>query len=68
MIKRIYIVEFEKNGINYSRAFTDLDQVRIHLIHGWELPYDESKLIQLDTSGVIYDQDDITIRQVGVVR
>jgi hypothetical protein len=68
MIKRIYIVEFEKNGINYSRAFTDLDQVRIHLIHGWELPYDESKIEKLDTKGIIYNQDNIVIKQIGIVR
>ena len=69
MNRFIYLVKFKsKGGKEYEIAFPDLDQLRIHLVHGWELPYDESKLEILDTSGVIYDRDDITIRQVGVVR
>ena len=65
----IYIAKFKsKQGKQYEFGFDNLDQLRIHLVHGWELPYDESKLESLDTSGVIYDRDDITIRQVGVVR
>lgn len=67
MIKKAYIVEFEKNGVKYGRAFTDLDQMRVHLIHGWDLPYDESRLIQSEQCGVIYDHEGIKITQVGLV-
>ena len=69
MNRFIYLVKFKsKGGKEYEIAFPDLDQVRIHLVHGWDLPYDESKIEKLDTSGVIYNQDNIVIRQVGVVR
>ena len=64
----IYVVKFSKNNKSYEYAFTSLDQVRVHLTYGWELPYDESKLIDTDSNGVIYDQDGITITQTGLVK
>ena len=64
----VYIVKFSKNNKPYEYAFTSLDHVRVHLTYGWELPYDESKLIDTDSKGVIYDQDGITITQMRLVK
>lgn len=68
MNRFIYLVKFTKGEKQYEFAFADLNQVRIHLIHGWDLPYDESKIEKLDTKGVIYNQDNIVIKQIGIVR
>ncbi len=64
----IYVVKFKKNDKQYEFAFGNLDTVRVHLTYGWQLPYDESKVIDSDKNGIIYNQDGIVIEQISLVK
>lgn len=64
----IYKVNFTHNDKEYELAYESVDLVRIHLVHGWKLPFDESKVIKSDDNGIIYNQDGITVEQIGFVR
>jgi hypothetical protein len=64
----IYIVSFSK-GKEYNRAFADLDKLRQHLVYGFELPFDESKIKDTGQDReIIYSQDNITIERVVLVQ
>ena len=60
----LYLVNFSKNGKDYEMLFVDLNQVRIHLTYGWDLPFDESEVIKSDKKEIIYDKDGIKIKQI----
>jgi hypothetical protein len=63
----IYIVSFSKGKV-YNRAFADLDKLRQHLVYGWELPFDESKITDTGQDReIIYSQDNITIEKVVLI-
>ncbi len=64
----IYVVKFKKNDKQYEFAFGNLDTVRVHLTYGWHLPFDESKVTESDSNGIIYNQDEIIIEQIGFIR
>lgn len=64
----IYKVNFTFNGIERELAYETIDLVRIHLKYGWQLPFDETKVIKSDDNGIIYNQDGITVEQIGFVR
>lgn len=64
----IYKVNFTYNGIERELAYESVDLVRIHLQHGWKLPFDETKVIKSDDNGIIYNHDGIIVEQIGFVR
>jgi hypothetical protein len=64
----IYKVNFTYNGIERELAYESVDLVRIHLVHGWNLPFDEAKVIKSDDNGIIYNQDGITVEQIGFLK
>jgi hypothetical protein len=64
----IYKVNFTHNGKEYELAYETIDLVRIHLVHGWRLPFDETKVIKSDDNGIIYNQDGITVEQIGFLK
>ena len=64
----IYKVNFTYNGIERELAYETIDLVRIHLQHGWQLPFDEMKVVESDDNGIIYNQDGIIVEQIGFVR
>lgn len=64
----IYICKFYK-GREYNRAFKDLDKLRQHLVYGWDLPFDESKIKDTGQDReLIYSQDNITIEKVVFIQ
>ena len=64
----IYKVNFTCNGIERELAYETIDLVRIHLQHGWKLPFDETKVIKSDDNGIIYNHDGIIVEQIGFLR
>lgn len=64
----IYKVNFTFNGKEKELAYETLDLVRIHLQYGWNLPFDEMKVIKSDDNGVIYNQDGIIVEQIGFLK
>jgi hypothetical protein len=64
----IYIVTFTYNGIERRLAFTELDRLRIHIVHGFGLSFDESKVLKADGNEEIYNQEGIVIEQVVLKR
>ena len=66
--KYIYIVSFSKGKV-YNRAFADLEKLRQHLVYGFELPFDITKIKDTGQDReIIYNQDNITIERVVLVK
>ena len=63
-----YIVKFTYNGIERRIAFTELDRLRVHIVHGYGFSFEESKVMVMEGNGEIYNQEGIVIEQVVLKR
>ena len=60
----VYIVEFKHGTKEMQIAFGDLDELRVYLVHGFGLNYDERKLSITDKDKeTVYDHDGIKIKK-----